>query len=118
MLNSKCKFKRRKDRVRVRIKRESGLPRLSVFRSNKHIHAQVIDDSKGITIAAASTQQKDFSNLASTSNIDAAKLVGTAVAKNAILSGVKKVVFDKGGYKYHGLIKALADSARESGLVF
>lgn len=118
MLASKIKFDRRKQRVRGRIKRETTLPRLSVFKSNKHIHVQVIDDLKKNTVAASSTLQKDFIKLESKSNIAAATLVGQSVAKRAIEKGVKKVVFDKGGYRYHGVIKAIADSAREAGLEF
>lgn len=118
MVISKIKFDRRKQRVRGRIKRETTLPRLSVFKSNKHVHVQVIDDLKNITVAASSTLQKDFVDLKAKSNITAAGLVGQSVGKRAVEKGVKKVVFDKGGYKYHGVIKAIADSAREAGLEF
>ncbi|KDE49716.1 50S ribosomal protein L18 [Geobacillus sp. CAMR12739] len=92
-------------------------PRLSVFRSNKHIYAQIIDDTKSSTIVSASTLDKEF-GLDSTNNIEAAKKVGELVAKRALEKGIKKVVFDRGGYLYHGRVKALADAAREAGLEF
>ena len=107
--------KRRSQRTRTRLKAVStGRPRLSVFRSNKNIYAQVIDDSQGVTLAAASTLEED--NTAA--GKDAAALVGKLVAQRAIEKGVKDVVFDRGGYIYHGRIKALADAAREAGLNF
>jgi large subunit ribosomal protein L18 len=94
-------------------------PRLCVFRSNKHIYAQVIDDTAGKTIAAASTMEKDIaSGLEKTWNVEAAKAVGTAVAKKAMDNGVTTVVFDRGGYIYHGKVQALAEAAREAGLQF
>lgn len=94
-------------------------PRLAVFRSNKHIYAQVIDDSIGHTLAAASTMEKELAaKLEATSNVEAAKAVGEAVAKRAIEKGVSAVVFDRGGYVYHGKVQALADAAREAGLQF
>ena len=96
-------------------------PRLCVFKSNKHIYAQVIDDTAGHTIASASTMDKAFVKefkLKSTSNLDAAKAVGEAVAKRALKSGIESVVFDRGGYIYHGKVKAVADAAREAGLKF
>ena len=96
-------------------------PRLAVYRSNKHIYAQVIDDEARHTIAAASTMEKSLveaSGLSSTSNIAAAKAVGGAVAKRAMEKGVEKVVFDRGGYIYHGRVKELAEAARAAGLEF
>ena len=94
-------------------------PRLAVFRSNKHIYAQVIDDTAGRTLAAASTMEKAIaSGLENTSNVEAAKAVGQAVAKKALDKGIGTVVFDRGGYVYHGKVQALADAAREAGLVF
>ena len=94
-------------------------PRLAVFRSNKHIYAQVIDDTAGRTLAAASTMEKSLAEaLKSTSNTDAAKAVGGAVAKKALDLGIETVVFDRGGYIYHGKVKALAEAAREAGLKF
>ena len=106
-------------RIRKNISGSPENPRLCVFRSNKHIYAQVIDDLAGNTIAAASTAEPSvIAGLKSTSNVEAAKAVGTAVAKKAVLKGVTSVVFDRGGYIYHGKVKALADSAREAGLQF
>ncbi len=94
-------------------------PRLAVFRSNNHIYAQLIDDEASHTIAAASTMEKDIkASLEKTSDVNAAKAVGTAIAKKALEKGVNTVVFDRGGYIYHGKVKALADSAREAGLQF
>ncbi len=96
-----------------------GRARLSVFRSSKHIYAQVIDDVKGETLAAASSLEKDMrGSLKTGANIDAAKAVGKLVAERAAAKGVKDVVFDRGGYLYHGRVKALADAAREGGLKF
>ncbi len=94
-------------------------PRLCVFRSNKHIYAQIIDDTKAVTLVAASTKEKDIaSSLGKTWDVDAAKLVGKALAQKAINQGIKTVVFDRGGYIYAGKVAALADSAREAGLQF
>ena len=108
----------RKQRVRLSLRRSAnGRPRLSVFRSSKHIYAQVIDDLKGATLAAASSLEKDMRSKTG-ANVDAAKAVGKLVAQRAIEKGVKSVVFDRGGYLYHGRIKALADAAREGGLQF
>jgi large subunit ribosomal protein L18 len=92
-------------------------PRLSIFRSGKHIYAQVIDDLKGATLAAASTNEKEGKS-AKSYNVDAAASVGKKIAERAAKAGVKQVVFDRGGYIYHGRIKALADAAREGGLEF
>ena len=90
-----------------------------MFRSSKHIYAQVIDDLKGATVVAASSVEKDLrGSLKTGANIDAAKAVGKLVAKRAIEKGIKDVVFDRGGYLYHGRVKALADAAREGGLTF
>jgi large subunit ribosomal protein L18 len=111
---------RRKVRVRNALKRAaSGRPRLSVFRSSKHIYAQIIDDVKGQTIAAASSMEKTLREAAKTgANIEAAAAVGKLVAERAVKGGVKEVVFDRGQYLYHGRVKALADAAREGGLSF
>ena len=111
---------RRKGRVRRAIKRSAGTRlRLSVFRSSKHIYAQVIDDRKGETLAAASSMEKDMrGSLKTGANIEAAKAVGKLVAERASAKGIKDVVFDRGGYIFHGRIKALADAAREGGLNF
>ena len=109
--------KRRHARVRKKIFGTAERPRLNVFRSNKHIYAQIIDDMKAVTLVSASTLDKEF-DLESTGNIEAAKKVGELVAKRASEKGIKKVVFDRGGYLYHGRVKALADAAREAGLEF
>ena len=109
---------RRKNRVRRAVKaRANGRPRLSVFRSNQNIYAQVIDDVNGVTLAAASTLDKDAKAKAG-GNVAAAGEVGKLVAERAKKAGVSEVVFDRGGYIYHGRIKALADAAREGGLSF
>ena len=113
-------LERRKARVRRTIKAVAGeRPRLSVFRSSKHIYAQVIDDRKGATVAAASSLEKTMrSSLKTGADTDAAKAVGKLVAERASAAGVKDVVFDRGNYMYHGRVKALADAAREGGLNF
>ena len=109
---------RRRNRVRRAIKASAnGRPRLSVFRSNQNIYAQVIDDVKGVTLAAASTLDKDLKGKAG-GNVDAAVAVGKMVAERATKAGVSEVVFDRGSYIYHGRVKALADAAREGGLSF
>jgi large subunit ribosomal protein L18 len=106
--------------VRRNIRRAAGgRARLSVFRSSKHIYAQVIDDIKGETLASASSLEKTLrEGMKSGANIDAAKTVGKLLAERAAAKGVKEVVFDRGGYLYHGRVKALADAAREGGLKF
>ncbi|WP_066321313.1 50S ribosomal protein L18 [Bacillus sp. FJAT-29814] len=109
--------KKRHGRVRAKLSGTSARPRLNVFRSNQHIYAQVIDDVLGVTIASASTLDKEL-NLESTSNADAAQKVGELVAKRAVEKGITNVVFDRGGYLYHGRIQALAGAARENGLQF
>jgi large subunit ribosomal protein L18 len=118
MATVKARTNRRKATVRRAIKdAATGRARLTVFRSSKHIYAQVIDDLKGATLAAASSLEKDMRSKTG-ANVDAAKAVGKLVAQRAIDKGVKSVVFDRGGYLYHGRIKALADAAREGGLQF
>ena len=107
---------RRKERVRTKISGTADRPRLCVFRSNKNISVQVIDDVAGKTLVAASTLDKEVKTKAS--NIEAAKEVGELIAKRAVKAGIKNVVFDRGGYIYHGKIKALAEAAREAGLEF
>ena len=111
---------RRTAKVRRRIRRDSGdRARLSVFRSSKHIYAQVIDDLKGETLAAASSIEKDMrGSLKTGANVEAAKAVGKRLAERASAKGIKQVVFDRGSYLYHGRVKALADAAREGGLDF
>jgi len=120
MLNTKQLLKRRLERTRTSIRRKAlGRPRLSIFRSSKHIYAQVIDDTKGVTLAAASSLDEDLRKKIKTgADVGAAKEVGRLVAERAVKAGVKQVVFDRGGYIYHGRIKALADAAREGGLDF
>ena len=103
-------------RIRNKVHGTPECPRLNVFRSLAHIYAQVIDDEKGITLVAASSMDKDFKGKGG--NIAAAKSVGTAIAKKAIEKGIKTVVFDRGGYIYHGRVAALAEAAREAGLTF
>ncbi|KZM48639.1 50S ribosomal protein L18 [Labrenzia sp. OB1] len=120
MANSKQAFERRRDRVRRSIRKAAGdRPRLSIFRSSKQIYAQIIDDAKGHTIASASTIEQDLKgNLKTGADVAAAAAVGKLVAERAVAAGIKQVVFDRGGYQYHGRVKALADAAREGGLEF
>jgi large subunit ribosomal protein L18 len=120
MLNSKSLFLRRKQRVRNRLKAVSGgRLRLSVFRSSKHIYAQVIDDAKGTTLVAASSIDKTLKDgLKTGADIAAAVAVGKLLATRASEKGITSVVFDRGGYLFHGRVKALADAAREGGLAF
>jgi large subunit ribosomal protein L18 len=110
----------RKTRVRKAIAARGSLrPRLSVFRSSKNIYAQVIDDAKGVTVAAASSIEKDLKGSIKTGADKAAAVaIGKLIAERAIKAGIKDVVFDRGGYMYHGRVKALADAAREGGLNF
>ena len=120
MLNVTGLFERRKRRTRTNIKRKAlGRPRLSVFRSGKNMYAQVIDDAKGATLASASTLDKDLkAKIKKGTDRAAAAEVGKLIAERAIAAGIKQVVFDRGGYLYHGRVKALADAAREGGLDF
>ncbi len=107
------------NRMRNKIQGTTERPRLAVFRSEKHIYAQIIDDMTGTTLAAASTVEKEIASaIKVTSNTDAAAAVGTAIAKKAAAKGIENVVFDRGGFLYHGRVKALADAAREAGLQF
>ncbi len=116
-LSSRDTTKRRAQRVRNRLRKVAGdRPRLSIFRSSKNIYAQVIDDQHGVTLAAASSL--DGEKKAKGSDKDAAARVGALIAQRAIDKGVKEVVFDRGGYLYHGRVKALADAARKAGLNF
>jgi large subunit ribosomal protein L18 len=109
----------RHERVRGKVTGSSERPRLSVFRSLRHIYAQIIDDSAGSTLISASTMDKEVCGLCDgLKKADAAKVVGRVLAERAKACGVTKVVFDRGGYKYHGRVKALADAAREAGLEF
>lgn len=113
-------FKKRQSRVRIALRNAAnGKLRLSVFRSGKHIYAQIIDDVKGTTVASASTLDKEVrDSVKKTSTAEAAGVIGKTVAERAIKSGVSEVIFDRGGYIYHGRVKALADAAREAGLKF
>ena len=119
----------KKSRQEVRVKKHKRMrnrfsgtperPRLAVFRSNNHMYAQIIDDTVGHTLVAASTVEKDVrSELEKTNNVDAASYLGTVIAKRAIEKGIDTVVFDRGGYLYHGKVAALAEAAREAGLKF
>ena len=106
-------------RLRNRFSGTAERPRLAVFRSNNHMYAQIIDDTVGNTLVSASTLQKDVkAELEKTNNVDAAAYLGTVIAKKAMEKGITSVVFDRGGFIYHGKIKALADAAREAGLNF
>jgi large subunit ribosomal protein L18 len=110
---------RRKLRIRQKINGTSDKPRLSVFRSAKHIYAQVVDDVAGSTVAHASTLSRDVRGaISEDSKLDAAKKVGQSIAKLLLAKGIVKVVFDRNGYLYHGRVRALADAAREAGLKF
>ena len=117
---SRCVVRRKRHyKMRRNIKGMPDKPRLTVFRSNKHIYAQVIDDSIGHTITAASTMEKAISEgLGKTWGVEAAKAVGAAIGKKAAEKGITNIVFDRSGYLYHGKVKALADAAREAGLIF
>ncbi|MGO9743151.1 MAG: 50S ribosomal protein L18 [Roseiarcus sp.] len=120
MAKSNSSTERRKARVRRALRANAGgRPRLSVFRSSAQIYAQVIDDEKGVTLAAASSLEKALrEELKSGANVEAARRVGKELAERARRAGVDKVVFDRGGYMYHGRVKALAEGAREGGLEF
>ena len=109
-------FKKRQGRTRYRLSSHGTRPRLSVFRSGKHIYAQVIDDAKAVTLSAASSAEKE--NRGKGYNVESATSVGKMIAERALAKGVKQVMFDRGGYIYHGRVKALAEAAREGGLEF
>jgi len=120
MSSTKDLHARRKARVRLQLRqRNGGRARLSVFRSSKHIYAQVIDDAQGRTIASASTLEKEVrAGLKTGADIAAAKEIGKLIAQRAAAAGIEDIVFDRGGYRYHGRVKALAEAAREAGLKF
>ncbi len=120
MLQKQELFQRRRKRTRNRLRKlGAGRPRLSVFRSGKHIYAQVIDDEKGAVITAASSLEKVIrSDIRNGANKQAAGRIGKTIAERALAAGVKDVVFDRGAYKYHGRVRALAEAAREGGLNF
>jgi large subunit ribosomal protein L18 len=111
----------RRNRIRMRIKKRlsgtTGSPRLSVFRSNKEIYVQIVDDTKGVTLLAASSRDKALADK-KVNKVEQAKLVGNSIAEKAKAAGITAVVFDRGGYLYHGRVKALAEAAREAGLKF
>ena len=120
MINKVSKNEMRKERhsrIRENLSGTSARPRLSVFRSNANITAQIIDDEKGVTLVSASSLEKEL-NLKNGGNVEAAKVIGAEIAKRAKKAKIKEVVFDRGGYLYHGRVKALADAARENGLEF
>ncbi len=117
--NRKDSRRMRHIRIRKHLSGTSDRPRLSVFISLKNIYVQVIDDTKGITLASASTLEKDFKDkLSSKKNIEAAKLIGTLIAERLLEKGIKEVAFDRSGFLYHGRVKTLAEAAREKGLKF
>lgn len=122
MVNKESRTKVRENkhrRMRSRLSGTTERPRLAVFRSNNHMYAQIIDDTVGNTLVSASTLQKDVkAELEKTNNVEAAAYLGTVIAKKALEKGITTVVFDRGGFIYHGKIKALADAAREAGLNF
>lgn len=117
---SRSEIRRKKHyRLRNRFAGTAERPRLAVFRSNNHMYAQIIDDTVGKTLAAASTLEKDVkAELEKTNNVDAAAYLGTVIAKRALEKGITEVVFDRGGYIYQGKVAALAEAAREAGLTF
>ena len=117
---SRSEVRRKKHmKLRNRFSGTAERPRLAVFRSNNHMYAQIIDDTVGNTLVAASTLQKDVkANLEKTNNVEAAAALGKVIAEKALENGIKEVVFDRGGFVYHGKIQALADAAREAGLEF
>ncbi len=116
-INKKEQTRKRHARVRTKISGDSQWPRLAVYRSTKHIYAQIIDDTKGVTLVSSSSKVKDL-GLAHGGNIESAKVVGNDIAKKALAKGIEGVVFDRGGFLFHGRVKALADAAREAGLQF
>lgn len=120
MLSSKKLFERRRERTRAGLRaKANGKARLSVFRSSKNIYAQIIDDLKGETLVSASSLEKDLrTSLKTGADKSAAAAIGKLIGERAVSKGVTDVVFDRGGYRYHGRVKALADAAREAGLKF
>lgn len=117
MNNKSLARKKIKYRIRKRLSGTASLPRLSVFRSNNDIYAQLIDDDNAVTLLAASSRQKDIA-AQKAPKIEKSKMVGNAIAKKAADLGISKVVFDRNGYLYHGRVKAIAEGAREGGLIF
>ena len=118
-IDRSCERRRTHKRIREKISGSSNRPRLCVYRSLKYLYAQIVDDAKGETLVAASTAEKELrGSLKQAGNIEASKLVGKIIAERARAKGIESVVFDRGGYLYHGRIKAIAEAARESGLKF
>jgi len=117
MLRKQLRRNSIRERIRKVIKGTAERPRLSIYRSNKQIYAQLIDDLSGVTLAAASSASKDFEGVKG-NKVELAKAVGKAIAEKATQSGIKSVIFDRGGYLYHGRVKSLAEGAREGGLQF
>ena len=109
---------RRKNRIRFKLKRISSRKRLTVFKSNNHLHVQIINDEKGITLASASTLEKTFKNKKINNKKKIAEEIGREIAKRSLEKGIKAVSFDKGKYRFHGIIKIIAESARTAGLEF
>jgi large subunit ribosomal protein L18 len=109
---------RRRAAIRKRLSGSSERPRLAVFRSNKHIYAQIIDDSKGLTLCSMSSKAKDFAKGEAKTKTELSSLVGKQLGEKALAAGIKTIAFDRAGYKYHGRVKALADGARSAGLEF
>lgn len=107
-----------RNRIRKKISGTAQKPRLAVFRSNRHIYAQLIDDNKGITLLSACSREKDVASAGNVKKVEQAALVGKLLASKCKEKGIEQVVFDRGGYKYHGRVKSLADAAREGGLKF
>ena len=117
--NRKEQARKRHQRVRMKVSGDASCPRLAVYRSTKHIYSQMIDDVNKVTLCSASSIDKDLrEKLAHGGNIEAAKVIGEAIAKKALKAGITECVFDRGGFLYHGRISALADAAREAGLNF
>ena len=112
------RYNRRRLRVKRDIRPKADVPRLCISKSNKNIYVQIIDDSKGHTLVSASTLEKEFPQIKNRKNIEAAKELGKYIAERGVEKGIKRIVFDRNGYLYHGRVKALADSARENGLEF
>jgi len=109
---------RRREGIRKKVSGAHERPRLSVFRGNRNMSCQLIDDELGVTVVSASTLEKEFREKGRMNKMEAAEILGAVIAKRSLDKGVTTVVFDRGGYKYHGRVKALADSARENGLIF
>ena len=116
-INRKAQARKRHQRVRLKISGDAQWPRLAVYRSTKHIYAQIIDDVKGVTLVSSSSKVKEL-YLKHGGNIEPAKVVGYDIAKKALAKGIEGVVFDRGGFLFHGRVAALADAAREAGLQF